>query len=99
MQVLANSLEARVFASDNSTLARECRSDMRAANGRLLKLTRKVNMSLILPIIRNKSNWGLLCTLLLPLPKCKSIMPHFTSCARSQGGLSCFVQALYQRVD
>ena len=81
MQVLASSLEARVFASDNSTLARECRSDMRAANGRLLKLTRKVSMSLVLLVIRTKSIWGLVCTLLLPLPKCRSLMPHFTSCA------------------
>jgi hypothetical protein len=36
--VLENSLEARVLASDNSALARDCRREMKALNGRLLKL-------------------------------------------------------------
>lgn len=37
-QVLENSLEARVLQSDNSALARDCRKEMKALNGRLLKL-------------------------------------------------------------
>ncbi len=42
MQVLGNSLEAHVYASDNSSLARDCRKEIKAANARLLKLSRKV---------------------------------------------------------
>jgi hypothetical protein len=37
-QVLENSLEARVLQSDNSALAKDCRKEMKALNGRLLKL-------------------------------------------------------------
>lgn len=37
-QVLESSLEARVLQSDNSALARDCRKEMKALNGRLLKL-------------------------------------------------------------
>lgn len=41
-QVLDNSLEAHVMSSDNSSLAKDCRKDIKAANARLLKLGRKV---------------------------------------------------------
>lgn len=41
-QVLENSLEAHVMSSDNSSLAKDCRKDIKAANARLLKLGRKV---------------------------------------------------------
>ena len=41
-QVLDNSLEAHVMRSDNSSLAKDCRKDIKAANTRLLKLGRKV---------------------------------------------------------
>ncbi|KAL3144155.1 hypothetical protein ABBQ32_14187 [Trebouxia sp. C0010 RCD-2024] len=40
-QVLDNSLEAHVMRSDNSSLAKDCRKDIKAANNRLLKLGRK----------------------------------------------------------
>ena len=43
LQVLDNSLEAHVMRSDNSSLAKDCRKDMKAANARLLKLGRKVS--------------------------------------------------------
>ena len=43
MQVLDNSLEAHVMRSDNSSLAKDCRKDIKAANARLLKLGRKVS--------------------------------------------------------
>ncbi len=42
-QVLDNSLEAHVMRSDNSSLAKDCRKDIKAANARLMKLGRKVN--------------------------------------------------------
>lgn len=42
VQVLDNSLEAHVMRSDNSSLAKDCRKDIKAANARLLKLGRKV---------------------------------------------------------
>ena len=42
LQVLNNSLEAHVLQSDNSSLAKDCRKDIKAANSRLLKLGRKV---------------------------------------------------------
>lgn len=38
LQVLDNSLEARVLQSDNSALAKDCRKEMKALNTRLLKL-------------------------------------------------------------
>ncbi len=38
VQVLENSLEARVLQSDNSALACDCRKEMKALNARLLKL-------------------------------------------------------------
>ena len=41
-QILGASLDAHVFASDNSALARDCRRDIKAANTKLLKLGRKV---------------------------------------------------------
>lgn len=44
-QVLGASLEAHVYASDNSALARDCRRDIKAANAQLLKLGRKVHCS------------------------------------------------------
>ena len=40
--VMGHSLEAAVLRSDSSSLARDCRADMKAANARLLKLGRKV---------------------------------------------------------
>ncbi|KAK9915598.1 hypothetical protein WJX75_001370 [Coccomyxa subellipsoidea] len=40
-QVLGASLEAHVYASDNSALARDCRRDIKSANAKLLKLGRK----------------------------------------------------------
>ena len=40
--MLGASLEAHVYASDNSALARDCRRDIKAANAKLLKLGRKV---------------------------------------------------------
>ncbi|KAK9808936.1 hypothetical protein WJX72_006613 [[Myrmecia] bisecta] len=40
-QVLSNSLEAHVFQSDNSSLARDCRKEIKAANAKILKLGRK----------------------------------------------------------
>lgn len=40
-QVLDNSLEAHVMRSDNSSLAKDCRKDIKAANARLTKLGRK----------------------------------------------------------
>ncbi|KAK9825119.1 hypothetical protein WJX74_010900 [Apatococcus lobatus] len=40
-QVLENSLEAHVYRSDNSALARDCRKEIKDANSRLLKLGRK----------------------------------------------------------
>lgn len=43
LQVLDNSLEAHVMRSDNSSLAKDCRKDIKAANTRLMKLGRKVN--------------------------------------------------------
>lgn len=42
--MLDNSLEAHVMRSDNSSLARDCRKDIKAANARLLKLGRKVQI-------------------------------------------------------
>ena len=42
VQVLNNSLEAHVLQSDNSSLAKDCRKDIKAANSRLMKLGRKV---------------------------------------------------------
>ena len=42
-QVLGASLEAHVYASDNSSLARDCRRDIKAASAQLLKLGRKVH--------------------------------------------------------
>ncbi|KAK9813817.1 hypothetical protein WJX73_000065 [Symbiochloris irregularis] len=39
--VLAHSLEAAVMRADSSSLARDCRADIKAANARLLKLGRK----------------------------------------------------------
>ena len=42
VQVLDSSLEAHVMRSDNSSLAKDCRKDIKAANARLLKLGRKV---------------------------------------------------------
>ena len=41
MQVLAKSLEAQVLQSDNSALAKDCRKEVKAINGRLLKLGRR----------------------------------------------------------
>lgn len=41
-QVLSHSLEAHVMQSDNSSLAKDCRKDIKAANTRLMKLGRKV---------------------------------------------------------
>ncbi len=38
MQVLENSLEAHVMRSDNSSLAKDCRKDIRRLNGQLMKL-------------------------------------------------------------
>lgn len=38
LQVLENSLEAKVLQSDNSALARDCRKEMKALNTRLIKL-------------------------------------------------------------
>ena len=40
--MLESSLEAHILKSDNSALAKDCRSEIKAANARLLKLTRKV---------------------------------------------------------
>lgn len=40
--MLGASLEAHVYASDNSALARDCRRDIKSANAKLLKLGRKV---------------------------------------------------------
>lgn len=42
--MLGASLDARVFASDSSALARDCRRDIKAASARLLKLGRKVQI-------------------------------------------------------
>lgn len=42
VQVLGASLEAHVYASDNSALARDCRRDIKNTNAKLLKLGRKV---------------------------------------------------------
>lgn len=56
MQVLDNSLEAHVMRSDNSSLAKDCRKDMKAANVRLLKLGRKVCTTMLLACTT-----GLLC--------------------------------------
>ncbi len=42
VQVLGASLEAHVYASDNSALARDCRRDIKEASAKLLKLGRKV---------------------------------------------------------
>ena len=47
-QVLDNSLEAHVMRSDNSSLAKDCRKDIKAANARLMKLGRKVNQLCVL---------------------------------------------------
>jgi len=47
-QVLDNSLEAHVMRSDNSSLAKDCRKDIKAANARLMKLGRKVNQLCLL---------------------------------------------------
>ena len=41
VQVLAKSLEAQVLQSDNSALAKDCRKEVKAINGRLLKLGRR----------------------------------------------------------
>ena len=41
LQVLDASLEAHVFRSDNSAIARDCRSDMKKINSAILKLGRK----------------------------------------------------------
>jgi DNA-binding ferritin-like protein (Dps family) len=41
VQVLAKSLEAQVLQSDNSALAKDCRKEAKAINGRLLKLGRR----------------------------------------------------------
>lgn len=40
--VVGSSLEAHVLASDNSSLAKDCRREMKAATSRLSKLGRKV---------------------------------------------------------
>ncbi len=48
LQVLDNSLEAHVMRSDNSSLAKDCRKDIKAANARLMKLGRKVNQLCLL---------------------------------------------------
>ena len=39
--MLAKSLEAQVLQSDNSALAKDCRKEVKAINGRLLKLGRR----------------------------------------------------------
>lgn len=44
LQVLENSLEARVLQSDNSALAKDCRKEMKALNSRLLKLGASVRL-------------------------------------------------------
>ena len=41
VQVLAKSLEAQVLQSDNSALAKDCRKEVKAINGQLLKLGRR----------------------------------------------------------
>ena len=41
VKVLAKSLEAQVLQSDNSVLAKDCRKEVKAINGRLLKLGRR----------------------------------------------------------
>jgi len=41
VQVLAKSLEAQVMQSDNSALAKDCRKEVKAINGRLPKLGRR----------------------------------------------------------
>jgi hypothetical protein len=42
LQVLANSLEAAVLKSDNSSLAKDCRKEIKGLNSKLAKLGRKV---------------------------------------------------------
>ena len=41
LQVLDASLEAHVFRSDNSAIARDCRNDMKKINASIMKLGRK----------------------------------------------------------
>lgn len=65
MQVLGASLEAHVYASDNSALARDCRRDIKAANAKLLKLGRKVNATS--PSLQTAAPQGYLDGLLLGL--------------------------------
>ena len=43
--VLAHSLEAAVMRADSSSLARDCRADIKAATARLGKLERKVQLT------------------------------------------------------
>lgn len=45
--ILTHSLEAAVMRSDNSSLAKDCRAEIKAANTRLLKLQRRVRMLLL----------------------------------------------------
>ena len=52
LQVLECSLEAHILRSDNSALAKDCRSEIKAANARLLKLTRKVALPYLPKILK-----------------------------------------------
>ena len=66
-QVLGASLDARVFASDSSALARDCRRDIKAASAKLLKLGRKV------PLRSPQA--------LIAMPRRSVVRAHITGCS------------------